>query len=59
MRRLLCCLLPLAVVAADPTAKLKLAFSEEFDGAALDTSKWTMEGNAQAAALKGGSSCCP
>jgi beta-glucanase (GH16 family) len=54
MRRLLCCLLPLAVVAADPTAKLKLAFSDEFDGDALDTAKWTMEGNAQAASLKGG-----
>ncbi|MEY2750526.1 MAG: Glucan endo,3-beta-glucosidase precursor [Verrucomicrobiota bacterium] len=54
MHRLLCLLLPLAVVAADPTAKLKLAFSEEFDGAALDAAKWTHEGNAQAASLKGG-----
>ena len=54
MRLLPCCLLPLAVVAADPTAKLKLAFSDEFDGAALDAAKWTYEGNAQAASLKGG-----
>ena len=54
MHRLLCVLLPLAVVAADPTAKLKLAFSDEFDGAALDTTKWTYEGGSQAASLKGG-----
>jgi hypothetical protein len=53
MRQLLL-LLPLVAVAADPTAKLKLAFSEDFEGAALDATKWVMEGNAQAASLKGG-----
>jgi beta-glucanase (GH16 family) len=40
--------------AADPTAKLKLAFSDEFDGASVDTAKWTFEGGSQAVTLKGG-----
>lgn len=55
MRRLiLLSLAPCVAVAADPTAKLKLVFSDEFDGAALDQTKWTMEGGAQALSLKGG-----
>ncbi|MEY4272178.1 MAG: Beta-glucanase precursor [Verrucomicrobiota bacterium] len=54
MRRLLCCLLPLVAVAADPSSKLKLVFSDEFDAPALDPAKWTMEGGAQAMSLKGG-----
>jgi len=54
MRRLLYCILPLVAVAADPTSKLKLAFSEEFDGAALDPAKWTFEGGTAAISLKAG-----
>jgi beta-glucanase (GH16 family) len=54
MRRLLLCLAPLVADAADPTAKLKLVFSDEFDGAALDQAKWTLEGGSQAVSLKGG-----
>lgn len=54
MRRLLLCLAPLVGFAADPTAKLKLAFSDEFDGASVDTAKWTFEGGSQAVTLKGG-----
>jgi beta-glucanase (GH16 family) len=54
MRPLLLCLAPLVGFAADPTAKLKLAFSDEFDGASVDTAKWTFEGGSQAVTLKGG-----
>ena len=54
MRRLLLCLAPLVAAAADPAAKLKLVFSDEFDGAALDQAKWTLEGGSQAVSLKGG-----
>lgn len=37
-----------------PYVKLKLAFSEEFDGAALDPAKWTFEGGTAAISLKAG-----
>lgn len=54
MRPLFFCLLPLAALAADPTSKLKLVFSEDFDAGSLDASKWTMEGDAKAVSFKGG-----
>ena len=53
--RFLCLLLAASALAVDPTTGKKVTFSDDFNGDALDESKWTLPANRETAILvKGG-----
>lgn len=55
MRFLLLFLFAASALAVDPTSGKKLVFSDDFNGEAIDESKWTLPANRETAALvKGG-----